>query len=468
MNGTTIKTMLNEPKSKNDIKYANESFRYESILDHNVSERVFKMLSEAENLIEDGYVPLYLLSDPEIYEAERIKIFATSWNFLAHESEIPYPGDYVVRYIEQTPLIVVRGEDNIIRVFLNVCPHKGREFVKAEIGNTSHIRCPYHGFVYNTRGKLVGCPVQKHAIGDIINYNDFNMYRINSEIYHGFIFGNLDPKPKKDLLNFLGDFKFYFDLVSNKSDTGLTFTNPQRWVVPFNWKAAADNFAGDIYHAFTAHATGYALFPKETIKANAVLTGLQVDAGNGHGIAFSRIIDSPQWYGNWWPELIKKAKNTLTESEYKFWTKYSTSTIIGNVFPNFGFLNAGMPFKGGSTKESIAPILTFRVWNPISSDKTQIWNWFAIENDAPDDLKKYSYLAYQHSFTANGVFEEDDMENWITQTHAGKSMLKLKLAEKVGEYKPLINVGAPGKIQSYPSDIGSMSFWRELVNKLLE
>ena len=186
MNGTTIKTILNEPKSKNDIKYANESFRYESILDHNVSERVFKMLSEAENLIEDGYVPLYLLSDPEIYEAERIKIFATSWNFLAHESEIPYPGDYVVRYIEQTPLIVVRGEDNIIRVFLNVCPHKGREFVKAEIGNTSHIRCPYHGFVYNTRGKLVGCPVQKHAIGDIINYNDFNMYRINSEIYHGF------------------------------------------------------------------------------------------------------------------------------------------------------------------------------------------------------------------------------------------------------------------------------------------
>ncbi len=83
--------------------------------------------------------------------------------------------------------------------------------------------------------------MQKHAIGDVINYNDFNMYRVNVEIYKGFIFANLDPKPKNDLSTFLGDFKFYFDLVSNRSEAGLSFTNPQRWVVPFNWKAAADN-----------------------------------------------------------------------------------------------------------------------------------------------------------------------------------------------------------------------------------
>ncbi|WP_061950688.1 hypothetical protein [Acidiplasma cupricumulans] len=112
-----IKTIRNKPKEVNDIVSEDESFRYEEILEYNLSERAFKMLGEAESLIDDGYVPLYLLSDPEIYEAERIKVFASSWNFLAHESEIPYPGDYVVRYIEQTPLIVVRGEDNKIRVF---------------------------------------------------------------------------------------------------------------------------------------------------------------------------------------------------------------------------------------------------------------------------------------------------------------------------------------------------------------
>lgn len=51
---------------------------------------------------------LVLLNDPEIHELEKYWVFARSWNFLAHESEIPNPGDYVVRYIENNPIVVIR------------------------------------------------------------------------------------------------------------------------------------------------------------------------------------------------------------------------------------------------------------------------------------------------------------------------------------------------------------------------
>jgi len=76
-----------------------------------MTERVRLLLQGMEDDLERGVLPLTIYNNPEIHRLELRGIFARSWIFVAHESEIPSPGDYVQRYIGHDPWIVVRGED---------------------------------------------------------------------------------------------------------------------------------------------------------------------------------------------------------------------------------------------------------------------------------------------------------------------------------------------------------------------
>ena len=100
-----------------------------------------KFLGEAKQDVEKG-IPARIFSDPEIYDLEMERLFAKTWVFLAHESEIPSPGDYVVRYITNDSFIVARDEKGKIQVLLNVCRHRGMEIagLTAAIRRTSAVR----------------------------------------------------------------------------------------------------------------------------------------------------------------------------------------------------------------------------------------------------------------------------------------------------------------------------------------
>ena len=78
---------------------------------------------------EEGIISSKVSSDPELYELELRRIFAKTWNFVAHETEIPNTNDYVTRFVGNDRVIVVRTEDGGVNVFLNACVHKGMLFV---------------------------------------------------------------------------------------------------------------------------------------------------------------------------------------------------------------------------------------------------------------------------------------------------------------------------------------------------
>ena len=108
-------------------------------------------------------IPAHIYGDPEIFALERDRLFARSWVFLAHESEIPDPGDYVVRRVLADSFIVARDESGVVRVMFNMCLHRGMQVCRAEMGNASHFRCPYHAWTYRNDGRLAGLPF--HAGG---------------------------------------------------------------------------------------------------------------------------------------------------------------------------------------------------------------------------------------------------------------------------------------------------------------
>ena len=119
--------------------------------------------------LDQGLLPLRIYSDPEIFELEMERLFSKVWLFVGHQSEIPNPGDYVLRNLARDSFMFVRGRDGKIRVLLNACRHRGMKVCRVERGNTPTFRCPNHGWTYNNTGELWGVPAMEEAYGDSLD-----------------------------------------------------------------------------------------------------------------------------------------------------------------------------------------------------------------------------------------------------------------------------------------------------------
>ena len=91
-------------------------------------------------------VQMRVLSDREIYQLEMEKIFGKTWLMLGHESEIPNPGDFMVRDMGEDSVIVTREKSGEVHVLLNVCPHRGMRVALTDCGNSQIHKCIYHGW----------------------------------------------------------------------------------------------------------------------------------------------------------------------------------------------------------------------------------------------------------------------------------------------------------------------------------
>ena len=235
-----------------------------------------------------GMIPAHVYSDPEIFAAERDRLFARSWVFLAHESEIPEPGDYVVRRVLADSFIVARDETGAVRVMFNMCLHRGMQVCRAEMGNASHFRCPYHAWTYRNDGRLAGLPFHAEAYGGEDGFPRQGQSLLPApslDIHNGLIFISLDPDAPP-LRDYLGDFAFYLDFYTRQSPAGIELRGPQRWRVKANWKIGAENFAGDSYHTPHTHASVVDIGLFREPKASKRKEGALYMAGPGAGTTY--------------------------------------------------------------------------------------------------------------------------------------------------------------------------------------
>lgn len=384
-----------------------------------VSPGTLRLLETMREGIPAGRVPARIFNDPEIYRLERERLFSRCWMFLGHESEVPSPGDYVTRYLADNSIVLARDEHGNICAHLNMCRHRGNQICKAEMGNASHFRCSYHGWVYRNSGELIGVPYFREAYDGKLDRKQWGLVKVRTEIYEGLVFGTLDAGAPP-LVDYLGGFQFYLDIYLKPGPGGTeVYGPPDHWVAETDWKICAENFAGDGYHTPVAHQFGFHLgyFPSSGSSHNE---GWAVHIPDkGHAIGLGHTPGMPEFFG-YPPELVESMKGALSRGQLELFSK--TRTAVGTVFPNLSFLI--QPFSRIPGEPGVR-FCTMRLWHPVGAGRIEMWSWCLVPKDASEEYKEEAYKAYTLSFGQAGTFEQDDFENWTNLTRqAGSSMVK--------------------------------------------
>ena len=183
-------------------------------------------------------------TDPEIYRLELEYITLRNWTLAGHESQLPMVGDYKVVNVASESAIIVRGKDEKLRAFANVCRHRGSVVCLESLGNTRKFECPYHGWIYSTDGKLLAA----RNMPDSFDKEKFGLLPVQIECVHGLIFVCFTEDPpslehaKRDLAEPMAQFDF----------ENLKVAAHKTYPIAANWKLAIENYQ-ECYHCATAH-----------------------------------------------------------------------------------------------------------------------------------------------------------------------------------------------------------------------
>jgi len=339
---------------------------------------------------------------------------------------------------------------------------------RAELGNASNFRCPYHGWSYRNDGRLTGLPFHIDAYGGdegFVKSGQTLLPAPNLASYNGLLFINLDPDAQP-LEEFLGDFRFYLDFYTKQSTRGLELHGPQRWRIKANWKIGAENFSGDMYHTPHTHASIVDIGLFREPKAQKRKDGATYWAHRGGGTTYKLPpggFDERMRYVGYPDEMIGRIKDVWSPRQQQVVGEDGFMISAATCFPNLSFVHNWPRVRdeqqeSGRNDEEVLPFISIRLWQPISENETEVCSWFAVDSAAPADFKKDSYKAYLMCFGSTGMFEQDDVENWVslTTTAGGSMARRLLLNSRMGlladdrpviEALPAESFHGPGRAQ---------------------
>jgi len=198
-------------------------------------------LSEASTIPAPWYV------DARIAELEARTVFSKTWQMVGRVEQVQKSGQFVTANVAGEPVVVVRGNDGVLRAFFNVCRHHAAAVVTEPCGQTSILHCPYHGWNYGLDGSLKGMP-EFEGVKNFERQQN-GLVPVKTETWEKFVFVNLDAQAVS-LAEFLGG------LVKRVAPLGvgkLHHFDRRVYDIHCNWKVFVDNYLDGGYHVPHLH-----------------------------------------------------------------------------------------------------------------------------------------------------------------------------------------------------------------------
>jgi nitrite reductase/ring-hydroxylating ferredoxin subunit len=182
-----------------------------------------------------------VLVDPEIYEIELRKVFATSWIVVAHEAEIPNPWDFVTRRMGEDGVIVTRDGDGGVHILRNECAHRQMEVCRVEEGSRRTFTCPFHGWTFDNRGHFLGAPNQRVSPRPSGHSRD-DLVTARTSTVGGMVIGCFDERTHIDAtdLGAIGG----ATAATLRTSRDLSATPITRYQIGTNWKCLGARITG--------------------------------------------------------------------------------------------------------------------------------------------------------------------------------------------------------------------------------
>lgn len=191
-------------------------------------------------------IPLGRYTDPAFYALEREHLWRRTWLYALHTSELPERGSYKLCDIAGAPIVVVRGDDDVIRAFYNACRHRGAPVVRGACGSARMLVCQYHSWGYDLCGSLVRVPDERDFVG--LQRDELGLPSVRCERWGGWVFVNLDPDAVS-LAEWLGPVPGILDELTAAP---FRMIDTKSVSIGCNWKILAEGFL-EVYHARTIH-----------------------------------------------------------------------------------------------------------------------------------------------------------------------------------------------------------------------
>jgi phenylpropionate dioxygenase-like ring-hydroxylating dioxygenase large terminal subunit len=332
-------------------------------------------------LIEQTRVHGRVYYDDAIFRDEIDKIWHREWIYVAHESEVPEPGDYVTRRIGLQPLIVSRDEDGVVHLMLNRCTHRGNTVCQSERGNAHAFRCAYHGWTFNNCGALVGVPYAGGYDGSF-RKNEFALAKVpRVASYRGLIFASLSfTGPSLD--EHLGQAKRLIDQFVDLSPEGelVLRSGVLKHSYRGNWKMALENSV-DGYHPNILHHAAITMMMKGKTDIDTVFgeSSEALARDYGHGVEQLDLN----------PVQTKNGGRVVPPG----WSKEAFAEYRGAMVERYGESRADKIIAEGPPHFCIFPNIIFilnqfRVIQPLSVNETVIYYYPTLLKGAPDEMNQ--------------------------------------------------------------------------------
>ncbi|MDX3985748.1 MAG: aromatic ring-hydroxylating dioxygenase subunit alpha [Achromobacter sp.] len=417
-----------------------------------------------------GVISREIFSDKDVFQEELERVFTRAWLFVGHESQIPNPGDYYTSRMGAESVILTRDKKKQVHVFLNSCRHRGMKVCQYDHGNTQLFTCPYHSWSYTTEGKLFGVPQYKAIYADCLEKENWSLIEVPKlALYKGTVWASWD-KDAPDFLTYLGDAKTHLDLALDHRDGSEggseVLVGVHKWIIPCNWKFAAENFLGDTYHNVSHRSVdliGIGPSAEVGVKGRRdneleYAQHLWVNFPAGHGVhsailpensPFVDTFQNNRVVAEYFRHCHEERKRRLGEERNRL------VPFVGTIYPNLSF--------HGKQPRSLC------VWHPHGPESTEAWRFFLVDANAPQEVKDFLRTYYMRYSGPAGMTEQDDMENWNYATAGSRGVIAKRYPYNYQQSlgKVTTQGPVPGNVSLQVSEENPRQFyrrWRDYMN----